>query len=49
MKIAASETPISTIVDRIVKGFHPLQIVLFGSHARGTVTEWSNLDLLVIL
>ena len=49
MKLAASETFISTMVDRIVEGFHPSRVILFGSHARGTATEWSDVDLLVIL
>ena len=49
MNIAASETFISTMVDRIVEAFLPAQIVLFGSHARGTATERSDVDLLVIL
>ena len=37
------------MVNRIVSSFQPLQVVLFGSHARGTATEWSDVDLLVIL
>ena len=49
MNIAASETFISTMVHRIVGAFQPARIVLFGSHARGTATEWSDVDLLVIL
>ena len=49
MIVAASEKFISTMVDRIVKGFRPSQVVLFGSHARGAATEWSDVDLLVIL
>ena len=49
MNVAASETFISIMVDRIVKGFRPLQVVLFGSHARGAATEWSDVDLLVVL
>lgn len=49
MNVAASETFISIMVDRIVKGFRPSQVVLFGSHARGAATEWSDVDLLVIL
>ena len=49
MKLAASETFISTIVDRIVESFQPSQVILFGSHARGTATEWSDVDLLVIM
>ena len=49
MDILASETFISTMVDRIVGAFQPSRIILFGSHARGTATEWSDVDLLVIL
>lgn len=49
MNVAASETFISITVDRIVSGFRPSRVVLFGSHARGAATEWSDLDLLVIL
>lgn len=49
MNVAASETFISTMVNRIVRGFQPSRIVLFGSHARGAATEWSDVDLLVIL
>ena len=37
------------MVDRIVERFQPSQVVLFGSHARGTASEWSDVDLLVIL
>ena len=37
------------MVDRIVRGFQPSRVVLFGSHARGAATEWSDVDLLVIL
>ena len=49
MNMAASETFISTMVHRIVTGFQPSRIVLFGSHARGTSSKWSDVDLLVIL
>ena len=49
MDIVASETFISTMVDRIVGAFQPSRIILFGSHARGTATEWSDVDLLVVL
>ena len=45
----ASETFISTMVDRIVRGFRPSRIVVFGSHACGTANGLSNVDLLVIL
>ena len=49
MNIPASETFIPIMVDRIVEGFQPSRLVLFGSHARGTTTESSDVDLLVIL
>ena len=45
----ASEALVSTMVDRIVGSFRPLRVVLFGSLARGTATEWSDVDLLVVL
>ena len=44
-----SEALISTMVDRIVGRFRPSRVVLFGSQARGTATEWSDVDLLVVL
>src|SRR3990172_4837504 len=44
-----TEAAIQTMVDRIVQRFHPLRIVLFGSHARGTATAESDVDLLVVL
>lgn len=38
------------IVRRIVEAFDPLQIILFGSRARGTDIKWdSDVDLLVVL
>jgi uncharacterized protein len=36
------------IVDRIVSGFSPVRIILFGSRARGTATASSDVDLLVV-
>ena len=36
------------IVDRIVKGFSPQKIILFGSRARGTAAAESDVDLLVV-
>jgi predicted nucleotidyltransferase len=38
-----------TILERIVPRFHPVRIILFGSHARGTPRPDSDLDLLVVL
>ncbi len=44
-----SEAVISTMVDRIVGQFHPTRVVLFGSRARGTASDWSDVDLLVVM
>ena len=38
-----------TIVDRLVQGFSPRRIILFGSFARGDAGPDSDLDLLVVL
>jgi predicted nucleotidyltransferase len=40
---------IERIVKRIVKRFHPEQIILFGSRARGDATSDSDIDLLVVM
>ena len=40
---------IQIMLDRIVRQFHPLRVILFGSHARGTATPESDVDLLVVL
>ena len=44
-----SEAIISTMVDRIVGRFQPSRVVLFGSYARGTAIESSDVDLLVVM
>ena len=44
-----AETIISTMVDRIVGRFQPSRVVLFGSYARGTAIESSDVDLLVVM
>jgi len=43
------EQSIGEIVRRIVSMFHPLRLILFGSHARGTAGPDSDIDLLVVL
>ena len=40
---------IDWMVRRIVEQFHPRQIILFGSHARGTAANDSDVDLLVVM
>ncbi len=37
------------MIDRIIRDFHPLRLVLFGSHARGDAHPESDVDLLVVL
>ena len=36
------------MTERIVRGFDPLQIILFGSQARGDAHPQSDIDLLVV-
>jgi len=43
-----SEETLSEITRRLVDGFHPDKIILFGSQARGTADERSDVDILVI-
>ena len=43
-----TEAQIQAVVARIVEGYAPDRIILFGSYAYGTPTEDSDLDLLVI-
>jgi predicted nucleotidyltransferase len=40
---------IADMVERIVEGFDPHQIILFGSYARGTAGPDSDVDLLVVM
>lgn len=43
-----SERTIQEAVKRIAAKFHPQRIILFGSYARGTADEHSDVDFLVI-
>ena len=43
-----TEAQIQAVVQRIVEGYAPDRIILFGSYAYGTPTEESDLDLLVM-
>jgi len=40
---------IADMVSRIVEGFSPLKVILFGSYARGDASRDSDVDLLVVL
>lgn len=40
---------IPRIVRQIVDQFHPKRVILFGSYARGTPTQDSDVDLLVVM
>ncbi len=48
MRMTASDW-IEIMIDRIIRDFHPLRLVLFGSHARGDAHPESDVDLLVVL
>ena len=43
-----NQDKIQTIVERIVNGYNPDKIILFGSYASQHATEDSDLDILVI-
>ena len=50
--MANNQTTVEMIrqtVDRIVRQFHPRQVVLFGSHAYGTPSRDSDVDILVTM
>lgn len=48
-RIDGTGAEIRRMVKRIVKGFRPVKIILFGSHARGGATADSDVDLLVVM
>ena len=43
------DSTIQAMVKRLVDGFQPLRVVLFGSCARGDATRGSDVDLLVVM
>ena len=44
-----TQKQIGEIVDRIAINYKPERIILFGSYAHGIPTEYSDLDLLVVV
>jgi len=43
-----TETDLRQATERLVTRFRPQRIILFGSHARGTGDEHSDVDLLIV-
>ena len=43
-----SEQTLAEVTKRLVNNFHPYKIILFGSQARGTADDRSDIDILVI-
>ena len=48
-KWTADQAVIDRMVKRIVRKFHPQQVILFGSQARGDAGPDSDVDLLVVM
>jgi predicted nucleotidyltransferase len=48
-QLRSAQEKINEMVRRIVKRFDPEQIILFGSHAKGTAGPDSDVDLLIIM
>lgn len=48
-RLRSTQEKINEMVRRIVKRFDPEQIILFGSHAKGTAGPDSDVDLLIIM
>lgn len=47
--MSATSESIESLVQNIVKTVHPLKIILFGSYARGTENQDSDIDVLVVM
>lgn len=47
--VVTTNEAISEMTERIVRRFHPVRVILFGSHARGDARPDSDVDLLVVL
>jgi predicted nucleotidyltransferase len=46
--VTISNDELASIADRIIDLANPRRVILFGSQARGTATEGSDIDLLII-
>src|SRR5882724_4640248 len=44
-----SRRQIQAFVDAVVRRFRPSKVILFGSYAHGSVTEDSDVDLMVVM
>ena len=44
-----SEDALRTVTDRLVRALRPRRIYLFGSHAYGSPSETSDVDLLIVV
>jgi len=44
-----TQTLLTDMTGRIVRRFDPVQVILFGSQARGDASQLSDVDLLVVL
>ncbi|MFN3652945.1 MAG: nucleotidyltransferase domain-containing protein [Armatimonadota bacterium] len=49
LRPAVTEELLQAITHRIVATFHPVQVILFGSHASGIPHAESDVDLLVVM
>ena len=49
MPTTVTDAVLQEMVERIVRGFDPERIILFGSQARGDAHENSDVDLLVVM
>jgi predicted nucleotidyltransferase len=46
--VSVSNSVLTSLAERIVQLAHPRQVILFGSQARGTARDGSDLDLLIV-
>ena len=49
IEVSAIQEEAQRVVQQIVRRFHPLKVILFGSYAYGQPHEGSDLDLLVVV